>query len=1047
MAESKAIVKGRTLPEGMDYNFLRQKGIEYITQLASDVWTDHNIHDPGITILEVLSYAITELTYRTRFHTKDILARKSDEEIQDFFTARQILTCNPLTIEDIRLLIIDCHGVQNGWLEVFNGPAFHYRCNKDDRGYRISLKAKEGFEKKVLKGLYNVFLQLEEDDELGDLNTNIIEWELEKDDETIPVRIVTPPVEVEFPLYYKEESLLQILDGEIKGHEFVWLDRGELSFEIKIVFDGAEPLSVSAGSFRVLLPPYVTVDVVDELEQMLKSSEADSFFKFYTKRLKRILTIIKDVYCRLHSHRNLCEDYVRFGIVKSQEISLCADIELAPEADPEQVLARIFFEVDRFLAPPVSFYSLKEMLEKGKTVDEIFEGLVMQHGFVDRDELKKSELKDRIHVSDLYRIILGIDGVVSVRDLLVTNYLDGVPQTSGERWCLKLGGKYHLNLRHEWSRIIFYKNRVPFYADREQTETLLQHLKAEHIKPKLNGYDADLDVPQGRVLPLDEYYSVQNDFPLVYGVGKAGLPSTADARRKAQARQLKAFLMFFDQLLASYLSQLENVKNLLSVAAPVDATYSVRPLYNEPDKEEDDFPSVEYLLNDFIEFVREKTGSTELDAIDRKKLADYWKEFREIENGYLQKLREYTETEELFLERRSRFLDHLIARFAESFTDYAMVIYMAAAEGSYAERLDTLRDMIRDREDFLKSYPEISRDRAKAFKYRCLKEEENLWDSANVSGLKKRLSKLFGIANYERRAIGYCEKDVNKDFKIKKVGENRYEIALHIDVDRDTYSYREQALKSKRFTAESPDVQKKEAGTRISHIIERSPLKENYRIKKMSGWFRLELIGSDGDVLAQCRKRFTTEKDAEQYRDGIIKYMRSKYFREGFHIFEHILFRPVDDVEITHGDVERGFVQECTDRENCRCPIKDYYSFRITVVLPAWSLRFRDMRFREFVEETIRLETPAHILPRICWISPCDMKYLEDAYREWLEEVSKPTPQRNTLQEKTKQLVQRLNSLTTVYPVARLTDCRDPEGKNITVLNQTILGTLKGEEQ
>ncbi len=1045
MAESRAIVKGRTLPEGMDYDFLRQKGLEHITQLASDIWTDHNIHDPGITILEVLSYAITELTYRTRFHIKDILARKSDEDVEDFFTARQILTCNPLTIEDIRLLIIDCDGVQDGWLEVFNGPAFHYRCNEGDRGYKISLKAEEGFEKKVLKGLYNVFLQLEEDDELGDLNTNIMEWELKKGDETIPVRIVAPPVEVEFPLYHKEESLLQILDGEIKGHEFVWLDRDELSFEIKIVFDGAEPLKVSAGSFRVLLPPYVTVDVVDELEDMLESSEADSFFKFYTKRLKRILTIIKDVYCRLHSHRNICEDYVRFGIVKSQEISLCADIELAPEADPEQVLARIFFEVDRFLAPPVSFYSLKEMLEKGKTVDEIFEGLVMQHGFVDRDELRESELKDRIHVSDLYRIILGIDGVVSVRGLLVTNYLDGVPQTSGERWCLKLDGKYHLNLRHEWSRIIFYKNRVPFYADREQVETLLQHLKAEYMKLKLNGYDADLDVPQGRVLPLDDYYSVQNDFPLVYGVGKAGLPSTADARRKAQARQLKAFLMFFDQLLASYLSQLGNMKNLLSVAAPVEATYTVRPLYNEPDKEEDDFPSVEYLLNDFIEFVREKTGSTELDAIDRKKLADYWKEFREMENGYLQKLREYTETEELFLERRSRFLDHLTARFAESFTDYAMVMYMGAAEGGYAEKLDTLRDMIKDKEDFLRSYPEISRDRARALKYRCLQKEENLWDSANVSGLKKRLSKLFGIDNYERRTIGYCEKEIDEDFTVREVGEKRYEIVIHIDVAGD--GHQEQALKSKRFTAESLEVAKKEAQITIRHIMEQTPLKENYRIRKVSGRFRLELIGSDGNVLARCRKRFETEKEAEVYRDGIIEHMRTKYFKEGFHIFEHILFRPVDDVEITDGYVERGFVQECTDREDCRCPIKDYYSFRITVVLPAWSLRFRDMRFREFVEETIRLETPAHILPRICWINPCDMKYLEDAYREWLEEVSKPVPLRSTLQRKTKQLVQRLNSLTTVYPVARLTDCRDPEGKNITVLNQTILGTLKGEEQ
>ncbi|MFV0267271.1 MAG: hypothetical protein ACK5HT_14770, partial [Draconibacterium sp.] len=44
--------------DDQDYAFLRQKGQEYIEQLSGKVWTDYNEHDPGISIMEVLCYAI-----------------------------------------------------------------------------------------------------------------------------------------------------------------------------------------------------------------------------------------------------------------------------------------------------------------------------------------------------------------------------------------------------------------------------------------------------------------------------------------------------------------------------------------------------------------------------------------------------------------------------------------------------------------------------------------------------------------------------------------------------------------------------------------------------------------------------------------------------------------------------------------------------------------------------------------------------------------------------------------------------------------------------
>src|SRR5690242_20401895 len=105
MPQSITIEKKPSLPESSDYELLRQKGLEYIQQLGSKLWTDYNIHDPGITLLEVLCYALTDLGYRTSLDVKDLLALSSPEAAdadgqfptdvrQGFFTARNILTVN-----------------------------------------------------------------------------------------------------------------------------------------------------------------------------------------------------------------------------------------------------------------------------------------------------------------------------------------------------------------------------------------------------------------------------------------------------------------------------------------------------------------------------------------------------------------------------------------------------------------------------------------------------------------------------------------------------------------------------------------------------------------------------------------------------------------------------------------------------------------------------------------------------------------------------------------------------------------------------------------
>ena len=54
MAEPVVLDKSRRLLPPQDYAALRASGLEYIRQLSGRIWTDHNAHDPGITLLEIL---------------------------------------------------------------------------------------------------------------------------------------------------------------------------------------------------------------------------------------------------------------------------------------------------------------------------------------------------------------------------------------------------------------------------------------------------------------------------------------------------------------------------------------------------------------------------------------------------------------------------------------------------------------------------------------------------------------------------------------------------------------------------------------------------------------------------------------------------------------------------------------------------------------------------------------------------------------------------------------------------------------------------------
>ena len=103
----------------LDQRLLSGIGLDGVRRLSRRQWTDHNTHDPGITTLELLAYALTDLAYRTRFPIEDLLAAPENnaaEMARLFDSAGQVLPCMPVTENDYRKLLIDLPGVKNAWL-------------------------------------------------------------------------------------------------------------------------------------------------------------------------------------------------------------------------------------------------------------------------------------------------------------------------------------------------------------------------------------------------------------------------------------------------------------------------------------------------------------------------------------------------------------------------------------------------------------------------------------------------------------------------------------------------------------------------------------------------------------------------------------------------------------------------------------------------------------------------------------------------------------------------------------------------------------------
>ncbi len=110
---SERYILDTPLPLSQDFKSLKEKGLAFIQDHVGNEWSNLNTSDPGVTILDQVCYALTELGYCNDFPLKDILTG-FDEKLQienQFYLPEDILTTSAVTSDDYRKYIID--GVDN----------------------------------------------------------------------------------------------------------------------------------------------------------------------------------------------------------------------------------------------------------------------------------------------------------------------------------------------------------------------------------------------------------------------------------------------------------------------------------------------------------------------------------------------------------------------------------------------------------------------------------------------------------------------------------------------------------------------------------------------------------------------------------------------------------------------------------------------------------------------------------------------------------------------------------------------------------------------
>jgi hypothetical protein len=752
----------------------------------------------------------------------------------------------------------------------------------------------------------------------------------------------------------------------------------------------------------------------------------------------------------LMQNRSLGTDFNSIIVLKKDMISISGDITINSFVLGESILAEIYHEIDLKLNKDLKFYEYDELLEEGN-YENIFSGPRQKNKFIKEDELKRKT--NEIYQYEIKEIILSIEGVLRVDNLIIYKngikmYNDIIPFDYDSYPSLE---KDYYNSNTD--RLKFQRNETPYEIDATILTQLYDSIALNDKKSYFKGYKSKKIVKSGRFQQksIEHYYSIQNELPSIYGLKEFELPSTATPERKSQVNQLKAYLLLMEQIMANYLSQLVNIRNLFSVDLD---TSPLRTMYNQ---------------------IPEEIGQIE-SLIDNEK------------GVFLEFINTISESESRLIKRKNQIVDHLLARFGEIY-DSSLLSKLNTNTfddlSEYEVHLQSLKSKLK----YARSIVQLGRNRVKGFNY---KEKHTSED--NISGLKQRLNLILNIENH---AIKSCLDPLLETSEINKIAvewktellqiENGPAISVFAPAKTKTefdeasfycedyetlkslflYAHKSKsyqivkstsnycllfnspkqiapvnihsattALKCEEALEKVMNKFKKfnkdcESFFLIENILLRPKIETNYQLivfndeeqVLLKSYYNVEYkllrdLRDDIWVSVLKEKNYSIEKKGKTKKYLIVVYdlfnepiLKSEQHFESIESAEEEKTRIIayfSAKRASNYDVNSFSDIVTTKNESNNFPNDFNYSNHINFIFPDWPVRFQNNAFKNLIFESIDEFIPAHLSYTIYYLNFQSLEVFESVYFKWLNYKQKGNLEK--LEKQSLQLIQLISS-------------------------------------
>lgn len=391
--------------------------------------------------------------------------------------------------------------------------------------------------------------------------------------------------------------------------------------------------------------------------------------------------VCKAAFAYLNDARNAGELFLMPVPLVPYNVSLSGTIDISNTSELDTILASINQSIRNYIFPEVRSQGYRELTASGVHTNDIFDGPLLQHGWIPTNTL--GEKRDQLSVLELMPLIDAVPGVNSVSAL---NFLVNGQPVSSPVTC---------NANELFTMDVAAAFAAGTVTITCNNRTVGPNGAGNATSPSDPGYETNIlfgasvdvqsDVPQGKFRDINTYYSVQNTFPEVYALGADSVNTASSDFQVAQVRQLKGYLLLFDQTLANQFSQLANIPQLFSFKNSLSGTpsdvYTYRASKDKLSRNDYMYPApylrfaptyfyqslyhipeIRPLLKDNDAFgfslTTEPEKVMEENSWEKYKLDPY--------NAYIHGLMGMMENENTSLRRRNDMLDHLLARHGES---------------------------------------------------------------------------------------------------------------------------------------------------------------------------------------------------------------------------------------------------------------------------------------------------------------------------------------------------------------------------------------------